>query len=144
MSTIKILQGSATSLTVTGLNSLASNSMATSNAITVTTNDPLDVLVEVTLDPGTTTGNKQAVVYAVSSLDATNYSDSTNRPNMALVGVISLPDTNIVRARAMSVASAFGGTLPNLFKLVIWNDSGASFNSTGNSVQYVEVQGEVV
>lgn len=143
MADVKIKHGSATSLTVSGLNSLASGSKATSNEINVTTNDPLDVLIELTLDPGTTTGNKQAVVFVVSTLDGTNYSDSTNNDNMRLLGVVSLPDTNVVRSAGMSVAAAFGGTLPPRFKVVVLNDSGASFNSSGNSAQYVEVAAEV-
>lgn len=144
MSDIKIKHGAAQALTVTGLNSLASNGMAVSNEINVTTNDPLDVLVEVALDPGAAAGNMQAVVYAVSSLDGTNFGDTTNRANMKLLGVIRLPDTNPVRSNAMSIAQAFGGTLPPRFKVVVWNDSGAAFNGTGNSVQYVEVLGEVL
>lgn len=144
MADVKIKHGSATSLTISGLDSLASGSKATSNEINVTTNDPLDVLVELMLDPGTTSGNKQAVVYAVSTLDGTNYSDSTNDDNMRLLGVMALPDTNIVRSAAMSVALAFGGTLPPRFKVVVLNDSGAAFNSSGNAAQYVEVGAEVV
>ena len=143
MADVKIKHGSATSLTISGLNSLASGSKATSNEINVTTNDPLDVLVELTIDPGTTTGNKQAVVFAVSTLDGTNYSDGTNNGNMRLLGVISLPDTNIVRSAAMGVAAAFGGALPPRFKVVVLNDSGAAFNGSGNAAQYVEVGAEV-
>ena len=74
------------------------------------------MLVELTIDRATT-GNKQAVVFAVSTLDGTNYSDGTNNDNMRLLGTVSLPDTNIVRSAAMSVAAAFGGTLPPRFRL---------------------------
>lgn len=137
--------GSATSASTlaTALASLSSGSTATGAAFNVTTNKPLDVLFEITIDPGTTTGNKQAIVYAISSLDGTNYSDSTNiSTNAAHVGTINLPDTNIVRSRAMSIAAAFGGTLPNYFKVLVYNDSGAAFNSTGNAAQYVEVSAQ--
>jgi len=142
---INIKHGSATSdsTLATALASLGSGSTATGAAFNVTTNDPLDVLYEITIDPGATTGNRQAIVYAISSLDGTNYSDSTNlTTNTAHVGTINLPDTSIVRSRAFSIAAAFGGTLPNYFKVLVYNDSGVSFNSTGNAAQYTEVSAQ--
>ncbi len=139
---ISIKHAAAASVTIT-LNSLGSGSTALSNAINVETNDPLDILIEVLIDPGTTSGNKQAVLYIVTSLDGSNFSDSTNyTTNAHLLGVVSLPDTNVIRSKAFSVASACGGTLPNQFKLLVHNDSGAAFNSTGCSAQYTEVEAQ--
>lgn len=137
---INIKHGAATSYT--GLTSaLGSGSTTVGDAINVTTNDPVDVLVEFNIDPGITTANMQAVIYAVSSLDGTNYSDSTNySTNAAKVGVIRLPDTTALRSRAFSVAQAFGGTLPPYFKILVHNDSGAAFASM--SAQYVEVEAQ--
>lgn len=139
---IKSKRGSATadSTLATALNSLASGSTATGVAINVTTNNPLDVLYEITIDPGTTSGNYQALVYAISSLDGTNWSDSTNlAQNAAYVGMIYLPSTSIVRSKAMSIAAAFGGTLPRHFKVLVKNDSGAAFDGSNNAAQYEEV-----
>lgn len=136
---IRIKHATAASVTIT-LNSLGSGSTAISNAINVETNDPLDVLIEVLIDPGTTSGNKQAVLYILTSLDGTNFSDSTNySTNAAYLGAVNLPDTNVVRSKAFSVAAACGETLPNQFKLLVHNDSGAAFNSSGCSAQYTEV-----
>ena len=41
--------------------------------ITHNTNQPLDVLVEVTTTPGTVSGNKQLMVFAKISPDGTNF-----------------------------------------------------------------------
>lgn len=146
--TIGQLGASAQSLTITAINSLAANTIGVSSAFdcTALSPDALDVQVEVTIDPGTTTGNKKAGVYIVTSIDGgTNYSDSTNRSNMIWLGDIYLPDTNIVRGPAMSVMAAMrGGFLPTHFKVAVWNDSGATFNSSGNSCQVREVSGEGV
>ena len=144
MATIALTHGSATGLTLNGVNSLANATLSSASAdLILTTNEPLDVLLEITLDPGTTTANKQAIIYAVSSLDTTNYSDSLNRENMAQIGSIYLPDTNIVRSRAFSIGSAFGGAIPNRCRIYIYNDSGAAFNSSGHSAQYVEIKATV-
>jgi len=145
MATVKLNHATAASYTISSLNSLASGSVAVGNAFDVSgaTNPPLDVLFEVLIDPGTTTGNKQAILYVVTSLDGTNFSDTTNRENMIFLGTVTLPDTNVVRSRSFSVAAACGGTLPDQFKVAVYNDSGASFNTTGNSAQIQEVTASV-
>lgn len=141
-SDLKIKYGAATALTVTGLNSLASGSYATSDAVNNTTNLYLDYLVELTVANVVEAGNFQAVVYAISSLDGTNYSDnqSTNQPYaFKYVGMLPLNGTGPWRSAAMSVAAAFNGTIPPYFKLVILNDAGVTLAASGNSVQYVGV-----
>lgn len=130
---------SPVSVTIT-LDSLGSASTAVSDAINVTTADQLDDFIEVVIDPGTTSGNKQALLYVLTSIDGTNYSDSTNYTTNAYpLGYVYLPDTNIVRSKAFSVAAACGGTLPPYYKVLVLNDSGAAFNSTGNSMTRLSV-----
>ncbi|MEO8153572.1 MAG: hypothetical protein ABI605_10920 [Rhizobacter sp.] len=132
-------------LTFAALASLASNALGVSNAIDFTslTPDAIDVQVEIVIDPGTTSGNKKAGAYLITSVDGTNFSDPLNRGNMLWLGDISLPDTNIVRSQALSCLKAMNGApLPAAGKIVVWNDSGVAFNSTGNSAQYREVRGD--
>jgi hypothetical protein len=146
MATIKSEVQTATALTVTGLSTLASATYCVSNTITLSTNDPLEVLVDVTVTPGTTTGNKQLVVFAQSSVDGTNFSTgptsgTTTTDEAVLFYVGSLPlNTNATAQRKMfALAPAFGGTLPAAAKIVFKNDSGAAF--TAGSVQIAEVWG---
>lgn len=139
MATVKEQFGAVTSLTVTGFNSLAGGSYATSDAVDNTSDLFLDVLVEVTVADIVEAGNKQVLVYAVSSVDGTNYSDnqSGNPQSMAFVGALPMNGTGPWRSRAMSLASAFGGSVPPKWKLVLMNDnSTTALAGSGNSVQY--------
>ena len=139
---LKLKYGSATALTVTGLNSLASAGYATSNAVDNTTNLYLDYLVELTVANVVEAGNFQLTVYAISSLDGTNYSDNqTNNQPWAFkyVGLLPVNGTGPWRSAAMSVASAFNGSIPPYFKIVVYNDAGVTLAASGNSVQYVGV-----
>ena len=142
MADLKIKYGSATALTVTGLNSLASTGYATSDAINNTTNLFVDILVELTAANIVEAGNFQLAVYAISSLDGTNYSDnqSGNQPYaFKYVGVLPVNGTGPWRSAAMSLAAAFNGTLPPYVKLVVYNNAGISLAASGNSIQYVGI-----
>lgn len=139
MANIKAQYGTATSLNVTGLNSLAGGSYATSDAVDNGTDLALDVMIEVTIADIVEAGNKQVVVYAISSVDGTNYSDnqSGNPQAMAFVGAVPMNGTGAWRSRAMSLAAAFGGFVPPKWKLVLLNDnSSTALAGSGNSVQY--------
>jgi hypothetical protein len=142
VSAIALSYGSATGLTTSGLSSLGNGSTATSNAYDCTSTKPLDVIVEVVCTVGTVSGNKQYLVYVIDSVDGTNYSDTTVA-NMRLLGpAVSCPSNSTAyRSAAMSVAAAFGGVLPPYFKVVVSNDSGASF--TAGSIQTREVAATV-
>lgn len=150
MAAVNLNYGAATSLTVTNLATLASANYATSNAFNATTNKPIDVLVELALTTGTVGAtNPQAVIFAISSFNNTNYSsqntsttDTTHDGDMKLVGVIPLKASSTAeRSPAFSVASAFGGVLPPYFKIVVKNDSGAAWSSA--SMQTIEVNATV-
>lgn len=131
----KIAYGTATSLTIS-LNSLGSGSQVVSTIVDNTSNLYLDALVEVLLDPGTAAAPNRVDLYASDSLDGTNESDETNVDNYAYVGSIYVPDTNVIRSRAFSIAQAFGGILPPKWSLIVVNNSGAALAGSGNSAQY--------
>lgn len=58
-------------------------------------------------------------------------------PNLKLLGSFNAVANNTAYASdAMSVAAAFGGTMPQKWALVIQNQTGASLAATGNLVQY--------
>lgn len=152
MATIKSEVQTAAALTVTGLSTLnpASSLYVVSNTITHSTNDPLDVLIDVTATTGTTpTGNKQLVVFAKGSLDGTNFGSgpesattaTTNESDLHYVGSVPMNDTTAHR-KIFSLAAAYGGVLPAATKLVFKNDLGVTL--TAGTVQVSEVWGVAV
>jgi hypothetical protein len=151
MATVKQVVGSRTSLTTTALNSLASATFVSAGTITHNTNQPIDVLVEVTATPGTVSGNKQLVVFAKISLDGTNFTSgpesgttTTDEPDLFFVGTVPLNTNSTAQTKTFSLAAALGGVLPYASKIIVKNDSGAALAASGNSVYYSEISATVV
>ena len=150
MATVKQVVGSRTSLTTSALNSLASATFVSAGTITHNTNQPLDVLLEVTATPGTVSGNKQLVVYAKASLDGSNQTTGpetgttvTDEPNLYYVGTLPLNTSSTTQTKVFSLAAAYGGVLPYASEIVLRNDSGAALNASGGSVYYSEISATV-
>ena len=150
MATVKQVVGSRTSLTTSALNSLASATFVSAGTITHNTNQPLDVLLEVTATPGTVSGNKQLVVYAKASLDGSNQTTGpetgtavTDEPNLYYVGTLPLNTNSTTQTKVFSLAAAYGGLLPYASEIVLRNDSGAALNASGGSVYYSEISATV-
>ena len=150
MATVKQVVGSRTSLTTSALDSLASATFVSAGTITHNTNQPLDVLLEVTATPGTVSGNKQLVVYAKASLDGTNQTTGpetgttvTDEPNLYYVGTLPLNTSSTTQTKVFSLAAAYGGVLPYASEIVLRNDSGAALNASGGSVYYSEISATV-
>lgn len=149
MATVKQIVGTRTALNVTGLATLASATYVASDVLDVSANDPLDVLIELAITPGTVAGNKQAVVFAQASLDNTNFqtgptsgTTTTDESVLTLVGILPLPTNSTTQRKVFSVAAAFGGVVPPYTKLIVKNDSGAAF--TAGSINTAEVSGTVI
>ena len=66
MAVIKQVVSAKAALTVTGLATLASASYATSAAKDNTANQPIDLIVELSITAGSVSANKQAVLYALA------------------------------------------------------------------------------
>lgn len=150
MATVKQVVGSRTSLTTSALNSLASATFVSAGTITHNTNQPLDVLVEVTATPGTVSGNKQLLVYAKASLDGSYQTTGpetgttvTDEPNLYFVGALPLNTSSTTQTKVFSLAAAYGGVLPYASEIVVRNDSGAALNASGGSVYYSEISATV-
>lgn len=144
MATVKQIVGTKAAVTVTGLSTLANNTYCVSNAVDNTANDPLDLLVELAITPGTVSGNKQAVLFAQASLDGSTYqtgptsgTSATNEPNLKRLGVLPLNTNASAQVGVFSVASAYGGALPPYVKFVVRNESGAAFSAATLNVSEV-------
>ena len=128
--------GTRTSLTVTGLSTLASATYVLSNAVTPDTNNPVDVIIEVILaTTNTPTGNKQVVVFIKPSLDGTNYTSgpesgttTTDEPDLHFLGSIPMNTASTNHAKMFSIGQALG-FIPHTFKLVFKNDLGVALTS---------------
>jgi len=136
MATVKQIVGSRTSLTVTGLSTLASGTYVASSTYTANTNQPLDVIVEVDIaTTNTPAGNKQAVVFVQESLDGTNFrsgptsgTTTTDEPNLRFLGTVPMNSVTTTQIATFSVAQALG-YCPYAFKVVIKNDLGVALTS---------------
>lgn len=145
MATVKQIAGTLTSLTVTGLSTLASATYVASAVKDNTANQPVDVVVEIAVaSTNTVAGNKQIVVFCIASFDNTNFSSgptsgttTTDEANLVLLGVVPLPTASQTERRQFSVAAAFGGVLPPYFKVVVKNDIGVAL--TTGSVSTAEI-----
>jgi hypothetical protein len=137
-----------------GLTSLANGAYYLSTTIlNHSTNDPLEVLIDVQVTPGTISANQQLLVFAQASLDTgsnfttgpTSGTSNTNEANLYYVGVLPLNTSNTAQRKIFSLATAYGGTLPIASKIVFKNDSGAALSATAGNhiVRYSEVWGEV-
>ena len=148
MADITLVVGARTELTTSALNSLGSGTYVSAGTLNHTTNDPVDVLIDVAVTPGTVSGNKQVLVFAKASLDGTNFSTgpesgttTTDEPNLIFVGAIPCNTNSAQQRGVFSLAAAFGGVLPQQSKIIIKNDTGAALASSGHSVHYSEVKG---
>lgn len=150
MSTISLPVGSRTSLTTSAMNSLASATYVSCGVITLTTNDPLGLLVEAYVTPGTVSGNKQVVIFARSSLDGTNYTTgpvsgttTTDEQDLKFVGVIPCNTNSTLQRKIFDLAALWGGALPPYIEIVAKNDTGSALASSGHGIYYSEVLGSV-
>lgn len=149
MATITAIVGSKTALTTSALDSLVSTGYVSSGTIDLTAADPLDVLVEVAVTPGTVAGNKQLVVFAKVSLDGSTWTTgpetgttATDEPNLRFLGTVPCNTNATQQVNTLSVVSALGFIPPHL-EIIVKNDTGAALAASGHSVHYAVVTGNV-
>ena len=150
MAIVKQVVGTRTALTSTGFSTLASATYVATSAYSSVTNQPLYLMVEVTAaTTNVPAGNKQVVVFAVASLDNTNYQSgpqsgtaATDEPLLSFLGVVAIATTSVSETKLFSVANAYGGVLPPFVKIVLKNDTGVAL--TTGSVATSEISSTVV
>jgi len=143
---ISLPAGTRTAYTIT-LNSLANGTYVASSAVDLSATDPLDIVVEVEVTPGTVSGNKQATVFIQASFDGTNYSTgpasgttTTDEPVLHQIGILPLPTNSTLQRKQFSVMQALG-FIPPHHKLIVRNDSGAAFAGSACDANYSAVLG---
>lgn len=128
--------GSRTSLTVTGLGTLASGTYVASSAYNCTSNDPEDVIVEVEVaTTNTPAGNRQVLVFLQESLDGTNFrsgptsgTSATDEPNLLQAMAIPMNSASVTQRATFSVRNLLG-YVPAQFRIVVKNDLGVALTS---------------
>jgi hypothetical protein len=150
MADIKRYLGTRTAVPSLTLNSLANDTYVGSGAIDLEASDPIDVVVEVSVTPGTVSSDKALLVFVQVALDGgTNYStgptsgtSATDEANLYLVGVLPLATNSAAQRGAWSLFAALG-FVPSDFKVVVRNRSGAALAGSGNDAYYTPVFGSV-
>ena len=156
MATIQTAYGTSNqSLTIT-LTSLASSATAGRESAAVNNSSDLflDVLVmaKVVLAAGTIANDRAVYVYAYGSVDGgSNYPDNvtgadaaitmTDPTNLRLLGVLNTPTSaGTYKAGPWSLASAFGGVMPERWGVAVRNYSGIALSATASD-HWVKWQG---
>jgi hypothetical protein len=160
-----VIYSSAATLTLTGLNGLASTEWWGSAAVDNSASGFLDVHVGGKIVINTTIGaNGYIEVYAYGSYDGTTVTSGLNNvslpgaitwgtntselgyQDLRLLGVASVGINDnggdVVEFGAFSIAQAFGGFVPKTWGIVIKNSTGATFDATGtgNQIAYTGVK----
>ena len=136
MATIKTIQGAKTNITVSNLSTLGSATYCVSNAYSLQTNNPNDLVVE--LSAATTnspSGNKQVVVFAQASWDnsvwqsgPTSGTTTTDEADLTIMGVLPLASSSTTEVKSFSVLQSFG-FMPAYVRFVFKNDLGVALTS---------------
>jgi len=118
-------------ITIT-LASLADNGVAVSSEIDNSSNLYLDALVQLKIKTTSTVDSTGYIaVYAVGSVDGgTSYPDSVNRKSKPIAIINANVNNTTFTSNPVSVAQAFFAGLPEKWKIVIENKTGASLDST--------------
>lgn len=136
MAAIKQIVGARTSLTVTGLGTLASGTYVVSNTYVAAGADPLDVIIEVEVaTTNTPASSKQIAVFVKESLDGTNFrsgpesgTTTTDEQNLLRLGTIPMNSVTTTQRGTFSVAQALG-YCPHSLKVVLKNEVGVALTS---------------
>ena len=152
MSDIKSKYGSNNQSITCTLASLTNTSVRSSAAIDNTANLYLDALVQVKIKTGGSGAASTGYIniYAYGTADGgTSYPDGTGTDtgitptvptNLRLIGVINaVANATTYISEPMSVASAFGGVLPDHWGIAIENQVGGTLDSTeGNHAKFYQ------
>lgn len=123
---------------------MASGTYCVSAVYDCTTNNPLDVVVEVSATTSNTpAGNKQVVVFVQESMDNTTFrsgptsgTSTTDEPNLRPLGAVPIASSGVPEVGSFSVAQALGYR-PNYFRIVTKNDLGVALTSGSLSTQEI-------
>jgi len=139
----------ASHLRVLSSSTLANVTYVTStNPVDLGAVTPLDAILELSVTPGTVSGNKQVLLFIQVSLDGTNCTYWTHvsvlllRINLIFFSrgwVLFLVTLIVQLKRSHLVLRRLSGFCPRYFKPVVFNDSGAALSA--GTLNYLPVTG---
>lgn len=147
MADIKSKYGASNQAITITLNGLADNGVRASTAITNAVNLFLDYLVQLKIDTanvGAPAGEKNVLIYAFGSADnGTTYSGGATGTDAAyggvagqlidnakLLGIVSVDAQNeVFESDCFSIASAFGGVVPEKWGIIVVNQIGQALGA---------------
>lgn len=128
MATAKQVYTSNQTVTIT-LASLANGATAVSSAIDNSTSGFLSAEAQIKIKTTTVAGTPTVSIYLLRSIDGgTIYDDSTNVNNPELIRQMSTPS-----ATTTYITSARVESLPEFFKVMVVNNTGAALDSTAGN-----------
>lgn len=153
MSDIKTKYGTSNQAITITLNALADDGYRASTAIDNSSNLFLDALVQlkVNVTAGAPAGDKNCLIYAFGTVDGgTTYSGGATGSDAAYggaagqlidncppLGIVTLDAQNeTFESDVFSIASAFGGVMPDHWGIIVMNQSGQALAAVGNSAFY--------
>lgn len=145
MAVIRQITSALSSVTVSGLGTLASGTYIVSPTIVAVTNGltDLDNIVEVAAaTTNTPTGRQQLLIYAQASFDGgttwqsgpTSGTDTTNARSLTLLGAVPMRSVSTTHRRPFNIAQYYGGVMPPHYRLVFQNDLGVAMTSASVAV----------
>ena len=128
--------GTRTSVTVTGLSTLANITYVAGSVVTHNTNKPFDYVYEVNVaTTNAVAGNKQVKVFIQASLDGTNFTSgptsgtaTTDEPDLIFLGTIPMGTSTNTHSEQFSIRQRLG-YVPHSSKIVIFNDCNVALTS---------------
>lgn len=159
MADIKSKYGTSNQAITITLNALADDGSRASTAVDNTSNLFLDALVQVKVNvtAGAPAGDKNCLVYAFGTADGgTTYSGGATGTDAAYggvagqlidncvpLGIVSLDAASeVFESDVFSIASAFGGVMPDHWGIIVMNQSGQALAAADNSAFYQGVLGQ--
>jgi hypothetical protein len=153
MSDIKARYGTGNQPITITINGLANDAKRESTAVDNSANCLLDALVQVKIATNTaadSTGDKSVYIYVygtadggatcsgnASGSDAAFGADPQQLSNCRLIGAVYAPTQNkVYESDLMSVASAFGGFLPQQWGIIVHNRTGQTLKTSDCSAVY--------
>lgn len=158
MSIIQSKYGTNNQAITCTITALGNTNFRQSTAVDNTSNLFLDVLVQVKVktNAASTSANGYVAVYAYGSADGgTDYSDGasgtdgsfipTTPPNIRLIGIVNaVANATTYVGGPFSVATAFGGVLPDHWGIIIENETGAALDASVGSAWYQGYENQVI